>query len=310
MEELIDEECKAENKLMISEDYLVRIMAKEAGIRGLACVTTDTANESTRRHNTFSTAGAVLASGLTSAALLGALLNIKQRIAIKFQGNGPVQKCIAESDAYGRVRGYVAVPEVELPRHFGRPDIARAMGNEGLLTVVKDLGNKGMHEGVVALVDGSIEQDVLHYLTRSEQVQSLIDIDGIVSDNPMAEDQIVASGGMLLQALPGVDEKKFDNLSARFDELPSVAQELNHGRTLEELLAHVMAGIEYETLEKRSVHFSCSCSWKRTEKALLILGRAELESLMAEGEATVDCHFCGEQYIFGQEALETIIDKL
>lgn len=294
---------------MIPEDYLVRAISKDAGVIALACITTQLANDGAQRHKTRPTAGAVLAQGLTAASLLGALLKVKQRVAVKLEGNGPIKKIVVESNAYGRIRGYVAVPDIDLPSQFGLPDIAGAVGNEGLVTVVKDLRGGGLYEGIVPLVDGSVDRDLLHYLHRSEQVQSLLDIDVLVEHADPAR-QLQAAGGLLIQALPDVDEKRFKALALRFDELPPFAQELKNGFSPEQILADALVGIEYDILEKRPLSFSCSCSWERTEKALLTLGRTGLESLLADGEAVVDCHFCREQYVFGQEALETIIDKL
>lgn len=300
------------------EDYLVKAIAKEDGVRCLACVTTGLANEGARRHKTQPTASAVLSLGLTSASLFGALLKIKQRVALKLSGNGPIKKLVVESNSYGRVRGYVDEPNVELPRNLGRADVRTAVGNEGLLTVAKDVGLKDLYQGIVPLQDGSVEQDLLHYLHNSEQIESYLEIDAILSDEgrPPATDDgeeyrpIAAAGGVLLQALPNKDAQSLGSLAQRMEEMPSLADQLNDGVSPEDVVAEIFGDIEYDVLEKRPLSFSCYCSWARTEKALLTLGRDELTSLLNDGEAVIDCHFCGEQYVFGVEALETIIDKL
>lgn len=292
------------------DDYLVRVIAKEEGIIGLACITTAVANESARRHQTFPTAGATLARALTGAALLGALLKIRQRVALKIEANGPIEKVLAESDSYGRIRGYVAVPEVELDRRFGEPDVSSAVGDDGLLTVVKDLGLQELYEGIVPVQDGSITEDILHYLTRSEQVPSVLEIDAAVAHGSPQDGQIKASGGLLIQALPDQKPKILEKLALRIEELPPISRQLQDGWLPEDVLARILVDTEYDTLEKREIRFNCSCSWERTEKALMLLGAEELSSLIAEGEAVIDCHFCRQQYVFGTEALETILDKL
>lgn len=303
----------------VMDDYLVKAIAKEYGVRCLACVTTSLANEGARRHKTRPTASAVLGLGLTSAALFGALLKIKQRVAIKMSSNGPIQKVVVESNSYGRLRGYVEEPNVELPRNLGRADIAGAMGDEGIVTVAKDIGLKELYQGIVPMVDGSIEQDLLHYLRHSEQVDSFMEIDAILSDENtlehgssegISEQPIIAAGGILIQALPDTDASSLSMLAQRMEEMPSLADQLNGGLRPEDVVAEIFNEIEYDILEKRPLSFNCYCSWSRTEKALLTLGKEEIAGLIQEGEAVIDCHFCGEQYIFGVEALETIMDKL
>lgn len=303
----------------IMEDYLVKAIAKEDGVRCLACVTTGLANEGARRHQTQPTASAVLGLGLTSAALFGALLKIKQRVALKMSSNGPIQKLVVESNSYGRVRGYVDESSVELPRNLGRPDIAGAVGNEGVLTVVKDVGMKDLYQGIVPLVDGSIERDLLYYLRHSEQIESFMEIDAILADDDIASEvtvvdeqhpPIAAAGGVLIQALPNKDAQSLAAMAQRMEEMPSLAGQLKDGSTPEDVVAEIFGDIEYDILETRPLRFNCYCSWSRTEKALLSIGKEELSSLLDEGEAVIDCHFCGERYVFGVEALETIIDKL
>lgn len=292
------------------EDYLVKVLAKEEGIRALACVTTVLANDGAARHKTLPTASAVLARGLTGAALFGALLKIKQRVAIKVDGDGPLGKFVVESNSYGRIRGYVQKPNIELPRQFGSADIAGAIGGNGLVTVVKDAGLKDLHQGIVPLVDGSIEQDLLYYLRHSEQIESYLELDAVLSVPDNLERPIAAAGGVLIQALPNADPAILTRLAHRMEDIPSLANQLENGGGPEDTIAEIFNDIEYDILEKRPLSFSCYCSWERTEKALLSIGEAELRSLLEDGEAVIDCHFCGKQYIFGQEALETIIDKL
>ena len=131
-------------------DYLIRVIAKDAGVRALATITTDLVNEAARRHETSHVATAALGEALTNGTLLGALLKIRQRVAIKYDGNGPLQKIVVESDAYGKVRGYVLNTNIEMPLNNGNADVLRAMGTQGTLTVVKDLKLKELVEGVVA----------------------------------------------------------------------------------------------------------------------------------------------------------------
>lgn len=288
------------------EDYLVRILAKEAGIRGLGCIATDMTNDAAQRHGTSLTASAALAHGLTGGILVGALLKVGQRVAIKWAGDGPLDKMVVESNNYGKVRGYVSNPNAELPLRDGEADVAGVIGRGGLLTVVKDLGARDLAEGIVAIETGLVDKELEHFMQKSEQTATLIEIGSVSADNG----SLTAAGGVLVQALPGVHASVMAEYAERLSDLPPVGELLRDGESPEEILAQVFRDIDYEVLEKHPVRFQCSCSWKRSEQALLSLGRTELESLMAEGETVIDCHFCHEQYVFSEEAIETIIDKL
>lgn len=291
------------------EDYLVRIIARESGVRGLACVTTNLVNQICQKHGTAPTATAFLGRALTGGALMGALLKVQQRVAIKLEGTGPLQKAIVESDSYGRLRGYVAVPDLDLPLQHGRQDMEAAIGRAGLLTVVRDLRLKELAEGVVPLVDGAVDTDLMAYFEQSEQIPTAVSID--LAQNE--DGSVAVSGGLLVQTLPPheANEGVVTQLQDRLQELPPLAELLQSGKTPEEVLALLFAGIEYEVLEQRPLRFQCSCSRERSEKALVTLGREEVEHLLAtEGQAVIDCHFCHERYVFDAIELELILEEM
>lgn len=285
------------------EDYVVRIIAKEANVRGLVCVTTVLVNEAVRRHGAKPAAAMALGHGLTAVALLGASLKVQQRVAIKVEGNGPLRKVVAESDSYGRLRGYVAVPELITP---DPSDLPSMLGDNGLLTVVKDLRLKELYEGVVPFKRGAFDQNLTAYLLQSDQVPSLVEIGAALA--PTGE--IAAAGGLLLQTLPNQTTNGLQSLAERLDDLPPIEAMLGSGQRPEALLADLFMGIAYDTLETFPLRFQCSCSWAWAEQALVLLDRADLEILIEEGQAVVDCHFCHERYIFGREALEMLLEQL
>jgi len=287
-------------------DYLVRVLAKEAGLRGFACVTTELAREGARRHEASPLSAAVLSQGLTGAALLGGLLKVGQRVSFKVDGNGPAGKMVTESDAYGHVRGYVSVPDLPSPINIGRREIAFAVGNEGTLIVVRDLKLKDLYHGVIPLQSGELDEELTHYLHRSEQIPSFVEIG--VRMNSVGE--LSVAGGLLLQLLPGGDVNVLNQLVEHNEDLPRLADNLANGHTPESILDQVFGDVEYEVLRHHPLDFRCSCSWERSQKALMLLGREELTSLMEEGEAVVECHFCHERYLYGEEALETILDQM
>ncbi|MEM7539234.1 MAG: Hsp33 family molecular chaperone HslO [Chloroflexota bacterium] len=298
-------------------DYLVRVVSKEADVRAFACITTDLAAEGMRRHQTSPHASVALGRGLTNAAIMGALLNVKQKVAIKLSGDGPLRHVLVESDSYGRLRGYVAEPQVSLPATVPLRNLPFTLGSRGSLKVVRHLGRRGLSEGVVELVSGDINQDIMFFLKQSDQNPGIIHADAILDDH----DQMMVAGGLLIQVLPGKwrpidDEEEADTPLTPFMEplkkLPKVTDMLIDGETPESILATIFesTGFEYDILEKRPLSFTCDCSLQRSTQALLLTGRLELEALHEEGEAVVECHYCHEIYRFDQAQIEELIAQL
>lgn len=288
------------------EDHLVRALAREAGVRVIVSANTGLALEAVDRHGTFPIASIALAHALTGAALMGALLKVRQRIAMKFEGSGPLQKILVESDNNGRIRGYVSQPLIDLP-YQDQDHIAAALGDTGLLTVVKDVLLPELAESTVPLGSGHIAAELTFFLNQSEQIPSLIDISHTI-DN---EGNLQTVGGLLIQALPPYESDIVHQLRHNTQELPPVADLLSSGKTPEEIVALLFGEMPYKILEERPLHFQCGCSRSRSEQALISLGVEELRQIIAtEGETIVDCHFCHEQYLFTREDLEALIKTM
>jgi molecular chaperone Hsp33 len=287
-------------------DYVTRAYAREAGVRALACITTDLAREAGQRHEMSALGAAALAHGLTAAVLLGALLKVQQRVALKAEGDGPLRKIVVEADSYGRVRGYASVPDLPSPVDIGREEVAQALGGQGLLTVVKDLGLRDLAQGTIPLETGELDKELTHYLERSEQIPSLVEIGVHLGQNG----EIAVAGGLLIQPLPGQKASAWNELVARVAELPTLETLLADGLSPEDILVQVFGSIPYEVLEQRPLSFRCTCSRDRSRQALKILGPDEVLGLLVEGEAVVDCHFCHERYVFDRDELAEILDEL
>jgi len=288
-------------------DYLVRIVTKSGSFRALACVSTDLVREVCRRHQTWPTASAALGRALTGGALMGALLKTGQRVALRFEGNGPLKKILVEAESNGAVRGAVGEPATDLPLRDGKLDVAGALGKAGFLTVTKDLRMKEPYHGMVQLYTSEIAEDLAYYLTESEQVPSAVGLGTYVEP----DGNVAAAGGFLIQALPPQDNAAIDQLMGRIAELPPLSELLRRGETPELLLERLFAGISYDTLEKRVVAFACSCSREKIERVLISLGRDELTSMLeTQGEAEVTCEFCRERYHYDRADLERLLVEL
>ncbi len=286
-------------------DYTIRVMSKEAGLRGLVCVTSELAREGARRHSATPIAAAALSDGLTAAALLGGLLKVRQRVALKIEADGPLGKMVVEADANGRVRGYVAAHDTPWPLPIDGDAAAAALGRVGLLTVVKDLGLRGLYQGAVAVQDGGVGASLNHYFEKSEQTATLTQI-GTLLD---AQGALVAAGGLLFQPLPAASADVLQRVAENLAALPPLASYLAAGHTPEQIVERALDGLAYTVLEQQPLAFSCSCSRARSRQALKVLTEDDLLALIVEGEAVVDCHFCHERYIFSREELGEILDE-
>lgn len=284
------------------QDYLVRVLTREADIRALACVSTGLVKDACRRHNTWPTASAALGRALTGGALMGALLKTRERVALMFEGNGPLRKIFIEAESNGAVRGYVRVPDVDLPPKDGKIDVGGALGKAGLLTVTKDLNLKEPYKSVVQLYTGEIAEDLAYYLTESEQIPSAVGLGVFVEE----DGEVSAAGGFLVQSMPTADEPTIERMIEGIQNLPPVTQILRKGDTPEALLKQLFNGIEYDILEKRELMFRCSCSKERVERALISLGREEIRSMMDEEALDVVCEFCRQPYVISREDLERL----
>lgn len=287
-------------------DYIVRVIARHDNVRGLACITTQLVREACRRHDVYPTAAVALGRALTGGALMGALMKTGQRTALKFEGNGPLGKILVEADSEGGVRGYVGNPHVDLPPADGKFDVAGALGKAGLLTVTKDLRMKEPYRGIVHLYTSEIAEDIAYYLLESEQIPSAVGL-GVFAD----ASGITAAGGFLIQSLPPANETVIDTLARRIETLPPVTEMLHSGLTPEEILDKIFEGIPIDILEKRALTFRCTCNRERFSKALIALGRKELEALIQRHEPVeLTCEFCRKPYVFDVESLQALIEEL
>ena len=284
-------------------DYLVRAISDKINVIGLACVTTDLVEEARRLHGTTRTACAALGRALTGGLLMGALLKRGQRVALKFEGNGPIKKIIVEADNDGTVRGLIGVPEVEVPLLDEKLNVSGAVGSEGLLTVIKDLGLKEPYQGIVRFLTGEIAEDIAHYFAESEQIPSAAGLGVFVKP----DGSVSAAGGFLIQSLPPSEDRIVEHLVANLRKITSVTELLRQGKTPEDLLGIIFEEIPYHFLGKRDLFFRCTCNRQRIERVLLSLGRDELQRMINEqGETHVTCEFCRARYHFSRKELEDL----
>lgn len=289
------------------EDYMVKVMTDDQDIIGAACVTTNLVNEARRMHGTYPTATAALGRALTGCGLMAALLDPEQRVAIKLEGDGPLKKVIAEADGTGAVRGYVAVPEVNLPPKDGKLDVSGALGKNGFLTVSKDLRIREPYRGIVRLYSGEIASDIAYYYTESEQIPSAVGLGVFVEP----EGDVSAAGGFLIQSMPAAEERRIDTIIERIAGMESVTSQIREGKLPEDILKTIFDAIPHYVIEKRDLLFACSCSRDRIEQAIITLGPEEIRTIIADQDKVdIDCQFCGKGYVFTKGELERLLGEM
>lgn len=278
-------------------DHIARAMAVKGKIRAVACITTKLANDICFLQGTSPIATIALGRALSGAALVGSTLKQGQRTAIKFEGGGPIKRLIAEIEWDGSMRGTVAVPDAVAE------SVPAALGRAGFLTVTRDLGMKEPYSGMVQLYTSEIAEDLAYYLTDSEQIPSAMGLSVTLGD----DGQIIASGGFLIQSLPPSDEAVVDQIMTTISKLPPLATLLKDDATPQQLLDILLDGLEHHSLESTDLFFRCGCSQDKVERALLSLGADELNKMITEqGEASVTCEFCKQQYRLERSELETL----
>ncbi len=275
---------------------LVRMISVDGTLTVMAIDSTDIIGEMERIHRTSAVTSAALGRLLTAASMMGAVLKGKDNsITLRMSADGPAGSVIAVSDYSGNVRGYVANPVVEIPlNEKGKLDVAGAIGKNGSLTVMKDLGMKEPYIGQVPIVSGEIAEDITSYFATSEQTPTVCALGVLV--NP--DLTIKAAGGFIIQLLPTAMDDTIDQVEECIKGIPPVTQMLTDGMTPEQICRSVLKTFELDILDTSSPEYKCNCSKERVAKALLTLGKEELREMAKDPVTEVSCHFCDKKYRF------------
>ncbi|MBT1070796.1 Hsp33 family molecular chaperone HslO [Pelotalea chapellei] len=286
-------------------DYIVRALSTSGGIRILVCTATDLTREICTLQGASPTVSIAMGRGLAGGALMGALLKQNQRVALKFEGNGPMRKMIIEADSDGAVRASVGDPAADVEPVAGRWNVAGLLGKAGFLTVSKDLGVGGEpYHGMVQLRSSEIGDDLAYYLTDSEQVPSAVGLGASLDESG----NISVCGGFLVQALPKADPAEIDEIMANIGSLPPISDLLREGGP-KKIVEQLFGSVASVLLETKEIFFRCGCSREKVDRALMTFGNDELRDMsINEKGAEITCEFCRKTYSFDAADLERIID--
>jgi len=293
------------------EDHLIQATAADSTIRLIAAVTTGLVNEACRRHGTSPTASAALGRALTGALLLGRTFKDLEYVTVRFDCKGPIGGIVAEASAHGTVRGYVRNPLADAPvNEKGKLDVSGIVG-EGMLHVIREAGfeiglMKEPYHGSVPIVSGEIAEDLTHYLAVSEQINSAVSLGVFVESEGLT---VSASGGYLIQVLPGADEDVLESIERSVAAAPHITELIRRGADAAGLLPSALEDLGFNVLETRPVEFLCKCSYDRAVSIVTALGTEEVADMLEKDKgAELTCHFCSSVYYLDEEALRRILD--
>lgn len=289
------------------EDYIVRATAANAQVRAFACTTRAMVEQARAAHNTSPVVTAALGRLLSAGAMMGIMLKgEKDLLTLKIDGDGPVNGLTVTADSTGKVKGYANVPDVILPANaIGKLDVGGAIGN-GMLRVIKDMGMKEPYVGQTDLQTSEIAEDLTYYFATSEQTPSSVGL-GVLMEK---DNTVKQAGGFIVQLMPFAEDAIIDQLEQNLSKIRSVTHILNQGNSPEQMLSLILEGMNPEVVDKVPTSFYCNCDKHRVEKALISIGKTELQSMIDEGEEIeVNCQFCSKHYKFSTYDLRELYQQ-
>lgn len=285
--------------------YILRATAKDGDVRIFAAITTDMIEKAREVHGMSPTASAAMGRLLTAASIMGVMLKSeKDTLTISMNGGGEAGNLVVVANSKGNVKGYISNPYVDPPLNSkGKLDVGGAIGINGTLNVIKDLGLKEPYSSQVPLRTGEIGDDIAYYFTVSEQTPSAV----VVGVQVEKDTTIKSAGGLIVQMMPGSDLLLADLITYRLEEIPPLSILIAEGKSGEDILNMLFDDMDLKILERIEVDYKCDCSRERVERALISMGKQELESIKEDEKIEMQCHFCNTKYTFSRTDIEGLI---
>ena len=288
-------------------DYIVRVTAANAAIRAFAVTGRELVETARKAHDTSPVVTAALGRLMMGGVMMGAMLKGENDLlTLQVSGDGPIKGMTVTADARGNVKGYAIEPQVMLPPNAaGKLDVGGAVGS-GMLRVIKDMGLKEPYVGQTVLQTGEIAEDLTYYFATSEQVPSCVGL-GVLMEK---DNTVKQAGGFVIQLMPFTEDEVISKLEENIKKFPSVTSVLDEGKTAEEMLEILLDGLDMESTDTMPAQFYCNCDKKRVEKAIISIGKKDIEEMIAENkDIEVNCHFCNTSYTFSVEELKEMLKK-
>lgn len=286
---------------------LVRMISDDGTLYVLCVNSTEMVKEAQNIHSLSKVCSAALGRLITGASMMGILLKGKDdTLTLKMSGNGPASPIVAVANSDGYVKGYVGDAHVKLPLNsVGKLDVSGAIGKDGNLTVIKDLGLKEPYMAQIPLVSGEVAEDITAYYFVSEQTPTVCGLGVLVNPD---DEQVLLAGGFLIQLLPTADDETITKVENGLKGIKSVTAMLSDGLTPEEICKKVLPEFNMELLDRSNVEYKCDCSLERVTNALIAAGKDGLREMAEDPETEVVCHFCNKKYIFTSDEILNLLD--
>lgn len=285
---------------------IVRYITKDGGAFVIACDSTDMVAEMERIHKPSATVTAAMGRLITAASMMGDMLKDKDdTVTLRLDGNGPCGEIIAVADYNGNARASVQNNIVEIPlNEKGKLDVKGAVGTDGILYVIKDIGLKEPYVGQTPIVSGEIAEDITNYFAVSEQTPSVCAL-GVLVNSDLS---VANAGGFIIQLLPGCPDEDIDKIEKNISQIDSVTNMLKNAMTPDDIAKAALAGFELDKLDESTMGYKCNCSRERVEQALISTGIKNLNEMADSNEETqVECHFCDKVYKFTPNEIKSLI---
>lgn len=289
-------------------DYIIRATGGEGQVRAFVATTREMVEEARALHETTKVATAALGRTLTATSMMGLMMkNDNDKLTVIIKGGGPIGTILTTSDSKGTVKGYVSNPNVEVEDYpNGKLNVAGAVGTEGVVKVIKDLGLKEPYNGAYPLVSGEIAEDFTYYFAVSEQTPSVVSLGVLTKEN-----EVECAGGFIVQLMPDATEETINKLEENVKNLESITNMLKDKKTPEEILNIVLEGLSPRILDKCKVGFECECSKERVKKVLIAIGKREISQIIEEdSEVEIGCQFCNRKYKYTEDELIELLKTL
>lgn len=288
-------------------DYIIRGTAANNQVRFFATTTKEMVEAARATHNTSPVATAALGRLLTAGAMMGSMSKQESDLTtLQIKCSGPIEGLIVTADGKANVKGYVTNPDVILPANSkGKLDVAKAL-DLGVLSVIKDIGLKEPYVGQTHLVSGEIAEDLTYYFVTSEQIPSSVALGVLMEKN----NTVKQAGGFIIQLMPFAEESLIASLEERLKEFTSITTLLDQGMTPEDMMQQLFDGFDIQIMDQIPTAYRCDCSKERVYRAVMSVGRKEIEEMIAEQKPIeVNCHFCRKHYVFDIEDLKSMLTK-
>lgn len=291
------------------KNEIKKFLAYNGRVSITCAMTTELVDEARKIHDLTPVSTAALGRLLTMATIMGSdLKDEEDNITLQIKGNGPIGTMVAVVNGDMKVKGTVGNPYVDIPlNEFGKLDVGMAVGNDGFLNVIKDLGLKKPYIGIVPLSSGEIAEDFARYFTESEQTKSAVALGVLVN-----KDGVKSAGGYLVSAMPDATDEDITNLEKNIFEAGAISRMLDEGLSLYEIARKITGDKDVKIIQENiDTKYECDCSEEKMKKALSTIGKKQLKTILEEdGKAEMTCHFCNKKYTVSKEELENMIKNL